>query len=154
MPEYPNTPDNRIFVFGSNLAGVHGAGAAKFALDYRGAILGRGVGPQGQSFAIPTKDENINSLSLDEIAAFAIYFTVYAAQRPDVRFQLTAVGCGLAGFTNEQIVPMFLDVPDNVDWPPEWKDFEDLRTPVTQEEATLHQMAVDAHAVDMEVITI
>lgn len=153
MQEYPNTPDDRIFVFGSNLAGVHGAGAAKFAVDYRGAIYGRGVGPQGQSFAIPTKDENIHSLPLDEIAAFAIYFTIYAARRPETRFQLTAVGCGLAGFTNEEIVPMFLDVPANVDWPPEWKEWESQRTPLEEDETGLHQMAVEAHPLGLEVIT-
>lgn len=128
MQEYPNTPDERIFVFGSNLAGRHGAGAAKFALDYRGAIYGRGVGPQGQSFALPTLDADLKKLSLSEIAAFGTHFLVYTQEHPEQKFQLTAVGCGLAGFTNEQIAPIFMDAPSNVDWPPEWKKYEHQRT--------------------------
>lgn len=123
MQDYQNMPDERIFVFGSNLAGAHGAGAAKFAVDYRGARMGRGVGPQGQSFALPTKDENIESLSLDEIGAFAVYFMIYAAKHKELRFQLTAVGCGLAGFTVDQIAPLFICAPSNVDWPPEWESW-------------------------------
>lgn len=128
MKDYANTPDDRIFVFGSNLAGRHGAGAAKFAVDYRGAIYGRGVGPQGQSFALPTLDADLKKLSLDEVAAFGVYFLIYAKLHPELKFQLTAVGCGLAGFTSAEIAPIFFDAPRNVDWPPEWAEYETHRT--------------------------
>jgi hypothetical protein len=69
---------HEIFVFGSNYAGIHGKGAAKFALDNFGAIYGQGFGPMGQSYAIPTKDRNIKTLSLEEIQPYVWVFIKYA----------------------------------------------------------------------------
>jgi hypothetical protein len=104
---------NPVFVFGSNLAGVHGAGAAAFALKYRGAIWGRGEGIQGDSYGIPTKDERIESLPLDAVKGGVTRFLQFAQVNPQLTFRVTAIGCGLAGFTREQIIPMFAGAPCN-----------------------------------------
>lgn len=111
-----------VFVFGSNLAGRHGAGAARWALENRGAIYGQGEGLQGNSYALPTKDENICTLPLDRIRNHVNVFINYALDHPEMIFQLTPVGCGLAGLKREQIEPMFDRSPSNVLWPPEWSE--------------------------------
>ena len=110
-----------IFVFGSNLAGRHGAGAALFARKNHGAIYGQGVGMQGNSYAIPTKDERINTMPLDRIKPYVEEFLRFTLSRPDLTFQLTAIGCGLAGYSRDEIEPMFDGAPKNVLWPVEWK---------------------------------
>lgn len=102
-----------VFVFGSNLAGVHGAGAAAFALKHHGAIWGRGEGIQGDSYGVPTKDEQIESLPLDAVRDGVTRFLQFAQVNPQLTFHVTAIGCGLAGFTREQIVPMFKGAPSN-----------------------------------------
>lgn len=112
-----------IFVFGSNLAGVHGAGAAAFAWKYHDAILGCGVGPQGNSYGIPTKDWEIKTLPLDKIKPHIIRFMNYAYDHPELEFKVTRIGCGLAGYTNAQIAPMFESAPDNCLFDKEWKEF-------------------------------
>jgi hypothetical protein len=109
-----------IFVFGSNLAGRHGKGAALEAKQKHGAITGRGFGLQGDSYAIPTKDENLRTLPLSRIERFVHGFLADAADRPDLTFRLTAIGCGLAGYTPADIAPMFRDAPANVILPPEF----------------------------------
>ncbi len=86
-----------VFVFGSNLAGRHGRGAAKFAVENHGAIYGQGEGMQGQSYAIPTKTETLGPMAWREIEKGVERFCAYARTRPDDRFHLTPVGCGLAG---------------------------------------------------------
>ena len=106
-----------VFVFGSNLAGRHGKGAALWARRHRGAIYGQGVGRQGDSYAIPTKDRHLRVLPLDLIHAYVAQFLDYARQRPSVTFELTPIGCGLAGYRPEQIAPMFADAPSNVQLP-------------------------------------
>lgn len=111
---------NKIFVFGSNLRGVHGAGAAKFALENRGAVYGKGHGHYGNSYALPTKDRQIKTLPLTEIAVYAEVFKEYARENPDLQFQLTPVGCGLAGYKYTDIAPFFKDCPDNVEVPEEF----------------------------------
>ena len=104
---------NMIFVFGSNEAGVHGAGAARFALNKKGAILGQPFGMQGNSFAIPTKDKTIrHTLPLDEIKVYVNRFIDFARTQTDRRhapliYQVTCIGCGLAGLKHEDIAPMF-----------------------------------------------
>ena len=103
-----------IFVFGSNEAGRHGAGAAKHAREKWGAIYGQGVGMQGDSYAIPTKDHNIKTLPLSEIQKYVAQFIVHAQIRPNDSFLVTAIGCGLAGYTPNQIAPMFHGAPENV----------------------------------------
>ena len=97
------TPSNMIFVFGSNEGGWHGAGAAKFALEHRGAKLGVPFGQEGQSFAIPTKDATIK--------AYVDEFLEEAKLHPELDFQVTRIGCGLTGLKDEDIAPMFND-PD------------------------------------------
>ena len=104
----------QIFVFGSNLAGRHGAGAALHAKNCRGAIYGQGVGLQGSSYALPTKDFTLHSLPLDKIAEYAAQFIEFAAAHPELEFELTAVGCGLAGYAPAQIAPLFRSAPTNV----------------------------------------
>ena len=112
-----------IFVFGSNLAGRHGAGAAKFAVQHHGAIYGKGWGLQGKSFAIPTKDANIKTLPLSSIKAYVDMFKEYAQENPELTFQLTPIGCGLAGYTYEDIGPMFKNSPSNVVIPKEFEPY-------------------------------
>lgn len=112
-----------IFVFGSNLAGVHGAGAAKAAYDQFGAVLGRGVGLQGRSFAIPTKDGHIETIPLDQIACFVDYFLSVARYCAGSRFFITRIGCGLAGYTDSYIAPMFKGAPNNCSFPEEWEKY-------------------------------
>jgi hypothetical protein len=109
-----------IFVFGSNLAGRHGAGAAKWAVENRGARWWQGIGLQGNSYGIPTKDENIVTLSLDRIQGYVDDFLRFAEDNPDMTFQLTPIGCGLAGLTPEQIAPMFSSASGNVQLPVEF----------------------------------
>ena len=113
---------NTIFVFGSNLAGRHGKGAALFARQHRGAIYGRGEGRQGNSYAIPTKDEHLHVLSLDRIYFYVILFIDYATDHPELAFEVTNIGCGLAGYKPEQIAPMFVDAPDNCIFSDEFKE--------------------------------
>lgn len=110
-----------IFVFGSNLAGRHGKGAALWARQNRGALYGQGHGAQGQSYAIPTKDHNLRTLPLSVIAGFVEEFLIYAHKYHMLQFQLTPIGCGLAGYKREDIEPMFAGAPPNVLWPPEWE---------------------------------
>lgn len=112
-----------IFVFGANRAGRHGKGAALWARQHRGAIYGQGEGRQGNSYAIPTKDERLRSLPLDEIRKHVETFLEYTRANPDLRFQLTPIGCGLAGYSHEQIAPMFVGAPRNVLMPEEFEPF-------------------------------
>ena len=112
-----------IFVFGSNLAGRHGAGAALFARQNRGAVYGQGVGLQGRSYAIPTKDERLRPLPLAAITRHVADFLAFARSRPDLTFQVTAVGCGLAGYAPDQVGPLFRGHPDNCVMPVEFRQF-------------------------------
>ncbi len=105
------TPENisrlrpdEIFVFGSNLAGMHGGGAARAALIHFGAIMGKGIGIQGQSYAIPTMQGGVET-----IRPYVDDFIEYAAAHPSLRFLVTRIGCGIAGFTDAEIAPLFAD---------------------------------------------
>ena len=93
---------NEIFVFGSNLAGRHGGGAARAAYRYFGAIMGKGVGLQGQSYAIPTMQGGVET-----IAPYVDEFIDFARQHPQLKFLVTRIGCGIAGFKDEEIAPLF-----------------------------------------------
>lgn len=119
-----------VFVFGSNLAGRHGKGAALWAVQHRGAIYGQGVGLQGNSWAIPTKNgrggadlrDPAQTLPLSEIAGYVAAFLAQAAVLyPDRQFQVTLIGCGFAGYTPEQIAPLFAHAPANVILPAEFR---------------------------------
>lgn len=98
-----------IFVFGSNLAGRHGKGAALTARKRYGAIYGQAYGLQGQSFAIPTKDERLHTLKLYRIQEYVDRFITFAVGMPKLQFNVTAVGCGHAGYVASQMAPLFKD---------------------------------------------
>lgn len=117
--------NGEIFVFGSNLAGRHGAGAAKKAYQNYGAKYGKGVGLCGSSYALPTKDENIITLGIDEIRFHISEFYECISQHPEVQFFITRIGCGLAGYKDSDIAPLFRDFVNfqNISWPEEWKSF-------------------------------
>lgn len=117
-----------IFVFGSNEAGLHGAGAAAFARRRKGAILHQPFGLQGQSYAIPTKDASVRiTLPLDKIQKYVDIFKLFAESRPDLEFQVTRIGCGLAGLHDTDIAPMFDNAPDNCWFDGAWSTYIGIR---------------------------
>jgi len=107
-PDYIDTLESdEVFVFGSNLAGRHGAGAAKTArLSFR-AEWGVGEGLTGQCYAIPTKDAHLRVISIEEIAKSVAAFAEICKKMTDHKFLVTEIGCGLAGYTPSQIAPLF-----------------------------------------------
>ncbi len=120
----------RVFVFGSNLAGIHGAGAAHFALRNFGAVWGNGEGlmpndSDPKCYGIPTKDEQIKTLELEDIKKYVERFISVAWERRDLTFFVTRIGCGLAGFTDYDIAPLFRDAPPNCELPEGWESFEE-----------------------------
>lgn len=110
-----------VFVFGSNLAGRHGLGAALHAKHHHGAQRGICIGRCGQSYAIPTKGWEMETLPLVEIATYVKDFILYAERHPETKFFVTRIGCGLAGYADYQIAPMFADAPSNCTLPEEWR---------------------------------
>lgn len=110
-----------IFVFGSNLAGRHGKGAALSALQNHGAIYGRGIGAQGSSYAIPTKDFKLKVMPLSAIQSYVVDFIRYAEFYSQKTFNVTRIGCGLAGYIDDQIAPMFKGAPINCNLPEGWR---------------------------------
>lgn len=113
--------NGEIFVFGSNLAGIHGAGAARLAYNSFGAEWNKGIGLSGLSYAIPTKDESIKTLPLIKINIYVVDFLNFARDNPDKEFFLTRVGCGLAGWSDWNIAPLFKNAPCNIIFPEQWK---------------------------------
>ena len=93
---------NEVFVFGSNLMGHHGGGAAWVAMKRFGAIWGQGVGLQGQSYGIPTMQGGVET-----IVPYVEEFIDFAADHPEMTFLVTRIGCGIAGFRDEEIAPLF-----------------------------------------------
>jgi hypothetical protein len=114
----------KIFVFGSNLAGRHGKGAALYARQHYGAEYGVGFGPTGCAYALPTKDRQLNTLPLDQITLYIAEFIKHAEENPDDEFLLTPIGCGLAGYRRDQIKPLIekYNRPSNVIYTKEWED--------------------------------
>ena len=108
---------NEIFVFGSNLKGMHGGGAAYIAYCKFGAIMGQGVGLQGQSYGIPTMQGGVET-----IRPYVDEFIKFAKDHPDLTFLVTRIGCGIAGFTDEEIAPLFVKAHEveNIVLPPNW----------------------------------
>lgn len=100
-------PDE-VFVFGSNASGAHGGGAALFAYQRFGAVWGQSEGLQGQSYGIDTMS------GLDVFRDQAQRFVAFAAEHPELRFLVTEVGCGIAGYTPEQVAAFFAGSPENV----------------------------------------
>lgn len=109
-----------IFVFGSNLAGAHGGGAAQLAYNRFGAIWGLGVGLQGQCYAIPTMQGGVET-----IKPYVDEFILFAKQHPEYKFLVTKIGCGIAEFTVDEIAPLFYHAIDreNIILP---KEFDDI----------------------------
>ncbi len=131
------TPDNitslapnEIFVFGSNLAGRHGKGAALLAKQKFGAIEGQGAGLYGQSYAIATKDKNLKTLPLKEIQWQIWVLMGFAYAKDDKKFLVTKIGCGLAGYSPDEIAPLFwhpnlrYPIPSNMILPAEFWVFQ------------------------------
>lgn len=116
----------RIFVFGSNLAGRHGAGAALYAKKYRGAVYGKGIGLHGDSYAIPTKDERLKTLPLPKIKEHVRTFIRFAQENPEMEFWVTSIGCGLAGYEPIDIAPMFNGSPSNCILPDRFVEVSDI----------------------------
>lgn len=114
---------DEIFVFGSNEAGRHGAGAARLAMQAYGAKYGEGWGFQGRSFAIPTKDTNIQTLPVDVIQEYVELFIANAERFYEEKFFMTRIGCGLAGYLDEDIAPLFRGAPTNINFPIDWKTY-------------------------------
>lgn len=107
-------PEDSVFVFGSNILGIHGRGAALDARTYFGAVMGKGYGHYGQSFAIPTKYTPSESLSPATIECFVEQFLVYAIQNPKLTFVVTPIGTGLAGNSMADMARLFAGHPNNV----------------------------------------
>ena len=99
--------DNEIFVFGSNLQGMHGGGAARVAYQQFGAVMGQGVGLQGRSYGIPTMHGGTS-----EIKPYVDEFINFAKQHSELTFLVTPIGCGIAGFTVEEMAPLFKETAD------------------------------------------
>ena len=108
---------NEIFVFGSNLKGMHGGGAAYIAYRKFGAIMGQGVGLQGQSYGIPTMQGGVET-----IRPYVDEFIEFAKEHPELTFLVTRIGCGIAGFTDEEIAPLFVKAHEveNIVLPKGW----------------------------------
>ena len=117
----PTTPDRiedlvdgHVFVFGSNVHGQHGSGAARLAQERFGAVPGVGEGLQGQSYALPTME------GPESFKRAAERFVDLANTRPDLTFWLTKVGCGIAGYDEQDVKVWFAETPPNVVKPPGW----------------------------------
>ena len=111
----------QVFVFGSNEAGFHGAGAARVAYEKHGARWGKGFGHYGNSFAIPTKNLNIETLELNTIRKYVEAFLQYAAAHKDLTFKVTRIGCGLAGLDDQRMAAFFYNAPKNCLFDEAWK---------------------------------
>ncbi|MBR1445739.1 MAG: hypothetical protein IJ586_01445 [Alloprevotella sp.] len=109
--------ENEVFVFGSNLGGMHGGGAARLAFERFGAEWGKGVGLYGQTYAIPTMQGGVET-----IRPYVDDFIAFAKTRPDLTFLVTRIGCGIAGFRDEEIAQLFAAAHDasNIVLPAGW----------------------------------
>lgn len=113
-----------VFVFGSNEAGIHGKGAAKTALTEHGAVFGKSYGHYGNSFAIPTKDLDIRTITdEDRIYDYILGFLAYAEGHPKIKFQVTRIGCGLAGLQDATMASMFIAAPHNCMFDEAWRPY-------------------------------
>lgn len=118
-------PASVVFVFGSNLAGRHGKGAALYARQHFGAKAGVGEGLTGSAYAIPTKDAQLRVRCITDIRSAVVRFIAFAKHHPEMCFQVTRVGCGLAGYRDADIAPMFAGAPSNCDFDDAWRPFVD-----------------------------
>ena len=107
--------EGEIFVFGGNGLGAHNGGAAAMAVAKFGAIYGQAEGLQGQSYAIDTMD------GFEVMAEQVLRFVEFAREHPELRFLVTEIGCGIAGYTPKEVAPLFAGVPENVVLPESFK---------------------------------
>jgi len=121
--------EDTVFVFGSNMAGTHQGGAAKTALLHFGAMKGVGRGWSGQSFAIPTMNEHLQQMPLSQIQHYIDDFKVYSKNHLKIKYFITAVGCGVAGYKVEEIAPMFKGISHNVILPISFRPFVEKTLP-------------------------
>ena len=112
---------DRCFVFGSNEGGIHGAGSALAAYKHHGAVWGVGHGLRGRCYGIPTKDARLKTLPLSKVEEYVRTFLLFAATMPNVEFNVVKIGCGLAGFSEAQIAPLFSEAPRNCKLPFGWR---------------------------------
>jgi hypothetical protein len=116
-----------IFVFGSNEAGIHGAGAALTAHDHFGAVMKQGFGPMGKSFGVPTCSKPTNKfdrtwvISPNKIQYYVYCFILYAKMNPQLDFKVTRLGTGYVGIKDEHMAPLFTEAPDNCSFDEAWK---------------------------------
>lgn len=115
-------PEDMIFVFGSNLDGIHGAGAARYDHRNRGAQWGVGEGITGSCYALPTKGHGITFMDLNTIRLHVSIFVHYAVNNLKLKFQVTQVGCGLGGWTARDIAPLFSGASSNVYFDTAWRE--------------------------------
>lgn len=151
LPDKIPRPD-QVFVFGSNLPGLHGRGAAKFAVQHFGAVYGQGEGHQGNSYAIPTKKRWNKALQLSDVRKHVERFIHFARSNPDLQFFITRVGCGLAGFTDSQIAPLFREAPDNCELPHGWHRTtieDEIRDELLQEKYSREEQERKRHGSDL-----
>lgn len=121
--------EDTVFVFGSNLAGTHAGGAAKTALLHFGAIKGVGRGWSGQSYAIPTMNEHLQQMPLSQIQHYIEDFKIYTKNHPKLKYFITSLGCGVAGYKVEEIAPMFKGISKNVIFPASFRPFVERTLP-------------------------
>lgn len=121
--------EGTVFVFGSNLAGTHAGGAAKTALLHFGAVKGVGRGWSGQSYAIPTMNEHLQQMPLSQIQHYIEDFKIYTKNHPKIKYFVTSVGCGVAGYKVEEIAPMFKGISKNVIFPASFRPFVEKTLP-------------------------
>jgi hypothetical protein len=117
-----------VFVFGANLRGAHGLGAALIAARQHGAKYGCGVGHYGNSYAIPTKDAKLAIMPLDAINPYIEEFIQYAIAHPELTFQVTQIGCGHSKYTAADIAPLFAPAPDNCQFDSAWQYYLEGKT--------------------------
>ncbi|WP_296280119.1 hypothetical protein [uncultured Acinetobacter sp.] len=121
--------EDTVFVFGSNMAGTHQGGAAKTAHLHFGAMKGVGRGWSGQSFAIPTMNEHLQQMPLSQIQHYIDDFKIYTKNHPKLKYFITSVGCGVAGYKVEEIAPMFKGISHNVIFPQSFRPFVEKTLP-------------------------
>jgi len=121
-PHLHQKTDPRVFVFGSNRVGIHGAGAADYAARDLDAKHGVGEGLTGRAYALPTCLAPGIPLTLDQVRVHVQRFMAFAVTRPDLRFFVSAIGTGIAGFREDEIALLFDGAPLNCDLPPGWRE--------------------------------
>lgn len=112
-----------VFLAGTNTDGRHGAGSARYAYLHEGLVMGVGEGRSGNTYALPTVGHNLARMCYPEVAAHVWKFIQYATEHPNEQFQVTRVGCGLAGFKDSEIAILFDNAPENCYFDEAWKEF-------------------------------